>query len=125
MISELVAGHFVREPANVLLVGPCGVGKSHIAQALGHEVVRQEYDVLMASPSGLLGSLSSARATGSFEKRFQLLCKVPLLVIDDFLLKPLPEGQEEDLHDLVAARYEKTTTLISRVAGGCRQPQAL
>ena len=82
IISELEAGHFVREPANVLLVGPCGVGKSHIAQALGHEVVRQGYDVLMATPAQLLGSLQSARATGTFERRFQTLCKVPLLIID-------------------------------------------
>ena len=113
IISELEAGHFIREPANVLLVGPCGVGKSHIAQALGHEVVRQGYDVLMATPAQLLGSLQSARATGTFERRFQLLCRVPLLIVDDFLLKPLPEGQEEDLHDLVAARYEKAATLIT------------
>lgn len=113
MIAELTAGHFVREPANVLLVGPCGVGKSHIAQALGHEAVRQGYDVLMSTPGPLLGSLATARATGSFEKRFRLLCQVPLLIIDDYLLKPLAEGQEEDLHDLVAARYEKAATLIT------------
>lgn len=113
IISELEAGHFIREPANVLLVGPCGVGKSHIAQALGHEVVRQGYDVLMATPAQLLGSLQSARATGTFERRFQTLCKVPLLIVDDFLLKPLSEGQEEDLHDLVAARYETAATLIT------------
>lgn len=113
VISELEAGHFVREPANVLLVGPCGVGKSHIAQALGHEVVRQGYDVLMATPAQLMGSLSAARATGTFDRRFQTLCKVPLLIIDDFLLKPLSEGQEDDLHDLVAARYETAATLIT------------
>lgn len=113
VISELEAGHFVREPANVLLVGPCGVGKSHIAQALGHEVVRQGYDVLMGTPAQLMGSLSAARATGTYERRFQTLCKVPLIIIDDFLLKPLSEGQEEDFHDLVAARYETVATLIT------------
>ena len=113
VIAELEAGHFVREPANVLLVGACGVGKSHIAQALGHEVVRQGSDVLMATCAQLMGSLQSARATGTFERRFQMLCKVPLLILDDFLLKPLAVNQEEDLHDLVAARYETASTLIT------------
>ena len=113
LFSELATANFVREPANVLLVGPCGVGKSHVAQALGHAVAREGHDVLMATPSQLLGSLQTARATLTYDRRFQALCKVPLLIIDDFLLKPLSASQEEDLHDLVSARYEKKATIIT------------
>lgn len=113
LFSELATANFVREPTNVLLVGPCGVGKSHVAQALGHAAAREGHDVLMATPAQLLGSLQTARATLTYERRFQALCKVPLLIIDDFLLKPLPASQEEDLHDLVSERYEKKATLIT------------
>lgn len=113
LFAELATMNFVREPANLLLVGPCGVGKSHVAQALGHAAAREGHDVLLATPAQLLGSLHAARATLIYERRFQALCKIPLLIIDDFLLKPLPPSQEEDLHDLVAARYEKKATLIT------------
>ena len=89
LFSELDTANFVREPANVLMVGPCGVGKSHVAQALGHAAAREGHDVLMATPAQLLGSLQTARATLTYDRRFQTLCKVPLLIVDDFLLKPL------------------------------------
>lgn len=113
LFAELATARFVLEPANVLLVGPCGVGKSHLARAIGHAVLQHGHEVLFTTQSDLLGSLSSARATGVYERRFQTLCRVPLLVIDEFALKPLRPDQDEDLHDLVSQRYEQTATLVT------------
>jgi len=113
LIHELITGRFIEEKVAVLIAGPCGTGKSHIAQAIGHAAVRQGHDVLFTSQSQLLGSLHAARATDSYERKFLNLARVPLLIIDDFGLKPLRPPHDEDFHDLVAERYERTATVIT------------
>ena len=113
LVHELITGRFIEEKVAVLVAGPCGTGKSHIAQAIGHAAVRQGHDVLFTSQSQLLGSLHAARATESFERRFMALARVPLLIIDDFGLKPLRPPHDEDFHDLIAERYERTATVIT------------
>jgi DNA replication protein DnaC len=113
LLQELASCRFVDERAPVLIVGPCGTGKSHLAQALGHCAVRCGHDVVFTTQTQLLGSLHAARATGAYERRFQTLVRVPLLVIDDFGLKPLRPPQDEDFHDLVAERYERGSTLVT------------
>lgn len=113
LIQDLATGRFIREKVAVLIVGPCGTGKSHLAQALGHGAVQQGYEVLFTTQSQLLGSLQAARATGAYERRFQTLARVPLLILDDFGLKPLRPPQDEDFHDLMAERYEQTATILT------------
>lgn len=113
LIQELITGRFIEEKVAVLIVGPCGTGKSHIAQAIGHAAVRQGHDVLFTSQSQLLGNLHAARATETYDRRFQALVRIPLLIIDDFGLKPLRPPHDEDFHDLVAERYERGATVLT------------
>jgi DNA replication protein DnaC len=113
LLEELASCRFLDERVGVLIAGPCGTGKSHLAQALGHCAVRAGHDVLFTTTSKLLGSLNAARATGTFERRFQAVARVDLLILDDFALKPLRPPQDEDLHDLVAERYERASTLLT------------
>ena len=113
LITELASCRFVVEKVAVLIAGPCGTGKSHIAQALGHAAVRADHDVLFTTQSQLLASLHAARAINAYERRFQAFARVPLLVIDDFGLKPLRAPQDEDFHDLVAERYERGATVVT------------
>lgn len=113
LIQELATGRYIQERVAVLIAGPCGTGKSHLAQALGHCAVRQGYDVLFTTQSQLLGSLNAARATATFERRFQTLARVAVLIIDDFGLKPLRTPQDEDFHDLIAERYEQAATIVT------------
>lgn len=113
LIEELATCRYVAEKIAVLIAGPCGTGKSHLAQALGHCAVRCGHDVLFSTQSQLLGSLHAARATNAFERKFQALVRVDLLIIDDFGLKPLRPPQDEDLHDLVAERYERSATIVT------------
>ncbi len=113
LIQELATCRFIEEKVAVLIAGPCGTGKSHLAQALGHTAVRRGYDVLFTTQTRLLGSLHAARATGTYERRFQTLVRVPLLLIDDFGLKPLRSPQDEDFHDLIAERYEQSATVVT------------
>ena len=113
LVHDLATGRYLQEKAPVLIVGPCGTGKSHLAQALGHCAVRQGIDVVFVTCAGLTQSLNAARATGAYERKLSALAKVPLLIIDDFGLKPLRTPFDEDLHDLIAERYERTTTVVT------------
>ena len=113
LVHELATGRYLAERAPVLIVGPCGTGKSHLAQALGHCAVRQGVDVVFTTCANLTQSLNAARATGAYERKLAALARVPLLIIDDFGLKPLRPPADEDLHDLIAERYEQAATIVT------------
>ncbi len=113
LVHDLATGRYIDERAPVLIVGPCGTGKSHLAQALGHCAVRQGCDVIFASCAQLLASLNAARAVGTYERKLLQLARVPVLIIDDFGLKPLRAPADEDLHDLIAERYERAATIVT------------
>lgn len=113
LVHDLATGRFLDERAPVLIVGPCGTGKSHLAQALGHAAVRRGADVAFHTCAGLTASLNAARATGAWERKLASLARVDLLIIDDFGLKPLRPPADEDLHDLIAERYETRATIVT------------
>lgn len=113
LVHDLATGRYLTERAPVLIVGPCGTGKSHLAQALGHCAVRQGVDVVFTSCAALTQSLNAARAIGGYERKLATLARVPLLIIDDFGLKPMRPPADEDLHDLIAERYEQTATVVT------------
>lgn len=113
LLKELASCSFIEEKVAILIAGPCGTGKSHLAQALGHCAVQKSYDVLCYTQAKLLSHLHAARATNTYERRFQALAKVPLLVIDDFGLKPLQSPHDEYLHDLIDERYERCATIVT------------
>jgi len=96
-----------------LIVGPCGAGKSHIAQALGHAAIRAGRDVLFSTADRMLTQLHAARATNSYEKQLAKLAKIDLLIIDDSGSKPLKGIQDEDFHDVISERYERKSTIIT------------
>jgi DNA replication protein DnaC len=113
LIMELATARFLQEKVCVFVVGPCGTGKSHIAQALGHCAIRAGYDVLFTTMSKMLNQLNAARAADTFDRQFAKLASVDLLIIDDFGLKPLKGSQDEDFHDVIADRYERKSTIVT------------
>jgi DNA replication protein DnaC len=70
-------------------------------------------DVLWLSQAKLFSEFQAARASGRYDKKFAELSKVPLLIIDDFGLRPIRSPQDEDFHDLISQRYENTSTLVT------------
>ena len=112
-VHDLATCRFVEEKVAVLIAGRTGTGKSHLAQALGHAAARQGHDVLFITQTQLLNSLRTAHATGTYARRFQYLAKITLLIIDDFGLKPIRTPDDEDFHDLICERYERTATIIT------------
>ena len=113
LLAELATCRFVTEQAPVLIAGPTGTGKSHLVQALCHGALRLGYDVLFITHAKLLAQLLAARATNVFERKLAQLARIDVLAIDDFGLRPMRSPQDEDFHDLVDARYERKTTLLT------------
>lgn len=75
--------------------------------------MRQGHDVVFASCAQLLASLNAPRAIGNYERKLLQLARVPVLIIDDFGLKPLHAPADEDLHDLIAERYEQAAAIVT------------
>ena len=112
-ILHLASGDYIRHKRNVLICGPSGVGKSHLAQALAHEACRQGYDVLFTSTHKMLQYLNGGRADGSFERRLASYVRPELLILDDFGLKPLVSPGPEDIYDVIAERYERGSLILT------------
>lgn len=112
-LRELATCKFVAEGANVFLLGPSGTGKSHLAQALGHEACRKGIDVLFYRSHKLFDWIHSGHGDGSHKRRLDQVIKVPLLILDDFGLQTLPEEHQEDLYEVICRRYESKAMIIT------------
>jgi DNA replication protein DnaC len=112
-ILQLAGGDYIRRKENLLLCGPTGVGKSHLAQGLAHEACRQGFDVLFINTHKMLQHLNGGRADGTLERRLQGYLRPDLLILDDFGLKPLAPPGPEDLYDIINERYEKGSILLT------------
>ena len=112
-VLRWASGEYIRRKHNLLICGPSGVGKSHLAQALAHEACRQGFDVLFVNTHKMLRHLHGGRADGSWERRLQSYVRPHLLVLDDFGLKPLSEQMPSDLYDVIHERYEVGSLVVT------------
>jgi DNA replication protein DnaC len=113
VVLELGTGGFVSRAENVLVCGPTGTGKSHLANALAIATLKRGHTVLLRAADRVLADLHAARADGSFRRRFSKLAAVDLLVLDDFGLRPLSAQGGEDLYDLIRERYERKALVLT------------
>lgn len=113
LIKELSACAFIEKKQNIFILGPSGVGKSHLAQAFGHEACRRGYDTLFYCTYELFEWIYAGRGDGSHKRRLASVIKTPLLILDDFGLQALNEVQQADLYRLIAERYEKGSLIIT------------
>ena len=112
-VLDLATCNYIRQKRNVLICGPTGVGKTHLAQALTHEACRQGFTALFVNTYRMLQQINGGRADGTLQRRFQSYRRPDLLVLDDFGLKPLRPPAPEDLYDVVNERYEHGSILVT------------
>lgn len=113
LVMELATCAFLERRENLLICGPSGIGKSHLASALLYEAVKRGHRALLRPVHHLLGDLQTGRADGSHKRRLLRACTVELLVLDDFGLRPLTAQGADDLYEIVAERYERRPTIIT------------
>ena len=112
-VLDLASCAYIRQKRNVLICGPTGVGKTHLAQALTHEACRRGYTALFINTYKMLQHINGGRADATLERRFQVYRRPDLLVLDDFGLKPLQPPAPEDLYDVINERYERGSILLT------------
>jgi len=113
IITDLATCLFVEKKEHVLIYGPAGVGKTHLAQALGHEACRRGYSVLFVKAVRMLRHLFAARADQSWEKQLKRYLHPDLLIIDDFGVTALSPIQAEDIYELVTERHLRSSLVIT------------
>ncbi|MEX0776841.1 MAG: IS21-like element helper ATPase IstB [Phycisphaeraceae bacterium] len=112
-IYDLACGGFVRQAKDVLWLGPPGVGKSHLVQAIGHAVIRSGFTVLYRSIFDVVREFLHDETMEGDEKVLARYLKPDLLIVDDMGMKQLPKRSGEYLFEIIMRRYEKRSTMMT------------
>jgi DNA replication protein DnaC len=112
-LADLFGLHFIERRDNVILCGPVGVGKSFLAQALGHAACRANYRVLFVKADLLLKTLARSRADNSFDRELRGFISPDLLIVDDFALRKLSSQATSDFYDLLIERHTRSSTILT------------
>src|SRR4030042_1496027 len=112
-IMDLATCRFIREQRDILFTGPPGVGKSHLAQAIGHQAAKIGFVVMYRSIFDAVGELGQSEVFGETAKTLRKYLKPDLLIIDDMGLKRLPKNNGEYLFEIIMRRFALRSTIMT------------
>jgi DNA replication protein DnaC len=113
LLSDLATMRFTENGNGVLILGAVGVGKTHLAAALGHIAVRRRRSVHFTRADKLFARLRAARLDNTLEAEVRRLTRIDLLILDDFALRPLGPTETSDFYELVVERHKKASTVLT------------
>lgn len=113
MFVRLGSLDFIARKENVILTGASGVGKSYLAQALGHQACLMGYKTVYSNTARLFKKFKLSKVDGTYLKELNKLLKADLLILDDFGLQAFDNHARETLMDIIDDRYNKTSTILS------------
>lgn len=113
LVLEMATCGFIARRENWLICGPTGVGKSHLATAIGYEAIKRGMKALCFPIHRLLSDLFASRADGSYSRRLMKVCGTDLLILDDFGLRPTPPTGADDLYEIIHRRYERGSVILT------------
>lgn len=111
--AELTSLRFLTDAYNVLIMGPVGVGKTFLANALGHIAVRRKHTVHVERADKLFKRLKAARLDASYDEEMRKLHRVELLILDDLALHRLEAAETSDFYELIVERHRTASTIIT------------
>jgi DNA replication protein DnaC len=112
-IFDLATGRFIRDGRDVLWLGPPGIGKSHLVQAIGYQVLKSGFLVLYRSIFDVVRDFLHDEALSQEDKVLAKYLKPDLLIIDDMGMKQLPKRSGEYLFEIIMRRYENRSTMMT------------
>ena len=112
-IRDLATLRFLDDAQSVILHGPVGVGKTMIAQALGHAACRRGYSARFTKTSRLIGDLAGGHADRSWEARLKAWTRPTVLILDDFAMREFTPSQADDLYELITERTKKSLIITA------------
>jgi len=113
MFIRLGTLDFITRKENIILTGASGVGKSYLAQALGHQGCMMEYKTIYTNTARLFKKLKLSKVDGTYLKELGKLIKADVLILDDFGLQGFDNHARETLMDIIDDRYNKASTIIA------------
>jgi DNA replication protein DnaC len=112
-IMRLADCDYIKRKEPVLITGSTGIGKSHLASALGHHACEQGFKVLYQQSTKLFARLKLAKADGSYLKEIAKIERMDLLILDDFLIQPLDTNSRTAMLEIIEDRHGKASTIIT------------
>jgi DNA replication protein DnaC len=113
LIRSLSGCDWVRRHQNIIVTGPCGVGKSFIAGALAHKAVREGFTSLYVRAPRLFRDLAVARVDGSFGRLLDRIARIDVLLVDDWAMAPLADTERRDFLEICDDRYSTRSTILT------------
>jgi DNA replication protein DnaC len=113
LLSDLTSLRFAEVGNGVLLLGPVGVGKTHLATALGHIAIRRRLTVHASRADKLFTRLRAARLDNTLEAEIRKLARVDVLILDDFALRALDATETNDFYEIVVERHRTASTIVT------------